>query len=115
MEQGNTRTVWVVYADKRKNMSAAEKFGELKDVFSSVPRTYNSDKLIEHARRVLSNWQNGDYLLMVGDPVLCGICISVALEFDEYEEVNVLRWDRDNFEYTPLRLNFSLIEEDLPT
>ena len=103
-------TVYVVYNDTRKNMKAAEKFGVLKDIFSSVGRIYNGDKLIEHARRVLADWQPGDYLLMVGDPSLCAICTAVALEMDE--EITVLRWDRTNFEYIPLQLNFSYVEED---
>jgi len=105
---GNKQTCWVVYNDTRKNMNAAEKFGVLKDVFSSVGKNYNGDKLIEHARRVLSNWQPGDYLLLVGDPALCGICMSVALEYDD--EINILRWDRNNFDYVPLKLNFSYQE-----
>jgi len=104
----NNATVYVVYNDSRKNMSAAEKFGKLKDVYSSVGRVYNGDKLIEHARRVLDNWQPGDYLLLVGDPTLCGICMAVALEAEE--EINVLRWDRVNFDYVPLKLNFSYQE-----
>lgn len=108
MEQ---RTVFVVYNDTRKNMSAAEKFGQLKDVFTSVGRVYNGDKMIEHARRVLKDWQPGDYLLMVGDPTLCAICASVALEYDE--EINVLRWDRTNFDYVPLTLNFSFAQEEI--
>jgi len=104
----NNATVYVVYNDSRKNMTAAEKFGKLKDVYSSVGRVYNGDKLIEHARRVLDNWQPGDYLLLVGDPTLCGICMAVALESEE--EINVLRWDRVNFDYVPLKLNFAYQE-----
>lgn len=100
----NERNVFVVYNDTRKDMSAAEKFGRLRDVYSSLGRHYNGDKLIEHARRVLRNWQPGDYLLLVGDPTLCGICMSVVLEKEG--EITVLRWDRVNFEYVPLPLNF---------
>jgi len=101
----NERNVFVVYNDSRKDFSAAEKYGQLKDVFSSVGRVYHGDKLIEHARRVLRNWQPGDYLLLVGDPTLCGICMSAVLEKEG--EVEVLRWDRNNFEYVPLRLDFN--------
>lgn len=101
----NQRNVFIVYNDSRKDFGAAEKYGQLKDIFSSVGRVYNGDKLIEHARRVLRNWQEGDYLLFVGDPTLCALSLAVALEHEE--EVNVLRWDRNNFEYTPLRLNFA--------
>ena len=112
MEKGNTKTVYVVYADKRKDFSAAEKFGELKDVFSSVGRSYNSDALISQARRVLSNWQEGDYLLLVGDPALCAICTAVVLEYDPFGQINMLRWNRDSFEYVPLYCNFDYLPED---
>ncbi len=106
---GNRRTVYVVYADKRKDMSDAERFGDLKDVFTSsvVGRRYDSDKLITYARNALAKWKNGDYLLMVGDPALCAICFAVALEYDMFGEVNVLRWNRDEYQYTPLSCNFN--------
>ena len=111
MNSVNTKTVFVVYNDKRKNMKDAERFGELKDVFSSIGRNYNGDKLIEHARRVLQDWKEGDYLLLVGDPALCAICTAVALEYDAFGEVNILRWNRDDFQYVPLTLNFNYGDE----
>ena len=100
----NKRTVWITYNDRRKDMSNADRYGELKDVFSSIGKEYNGDKLIAHARSVLKNWQPGDYLLVVGDPALVGLCMVVISEMDE--EVNLLRWDRNNFEYAPLTFNF---------
>lgn len=100
----NQKNVFIVYNDTRKDFSAAEKYGQLRDIYSSLGRQYNGDKLIEHARRVLRNWQPGDYLLMVGDPTLCAICMSVILEKEG--EIDVLRWDRNQFEYAPLKLNF---------
>lgn len=105
LEPGNQRTVFVVYADHRKDFSKAKEFGRLRDVFSSVGRNYNPDALIEHARHVLSQSQQGDYLLVVGDPTLVGICMVVMSELDE--ELTVLRWDREEFKYIPLTLNFN--------
>lgn len=102
------KTVWVVYNDKRKDMSSAARFGELKDVFSSS--VTNFTKAIEHARRVLSRWKEGDCVLIVGDPTLCAIVTAVALEYAEDEVVTVLRWDRHNFEYIPTKLDFSDID-----
>lgn len=101
----NRKTVWIAQNDTRKDFTAAEKYGELKDVFSSVSREYRGDKLIEHARRVLSKWQPGDSILVVGDPSLVAVCTAVVLEFDD--EITLLRWDRTNFNYVPLTLNFS--------
>lgn len=113
MEQGNTRNVWVVYADTRKDFSSAEKFGQLKDVFnySVTGKSYDSDKLIAYARNVLNNWKDGDYLLMVGDPSLCAICLAVALEYDSFGQINILRWNRDTYDYVPLYCNFDYLPD----
>lgn len=101
----NERTVFVAHANDRKDLKAAEQYGRLRDVFSNVGRSYNTPRMIEHARRVLSDWQPGDHLLMIGDPTLCGICIAVAAEFDAV--VNTLSWDRNEFQYISRRWDFS--------
>jgi hypothetical protein len=56
----------------------------------------------------LQNYQAGDHILMVGDPTLCAICASVALEYEE--ELIFLRWDNSSLDYAPLTLNFSFLE-----
>lgn len=92
-------TVYIVQNDKRKDFSDAERFGQLRDIFGNAPRTYNPPRMLAHARRVLKNWQPGDYLLMAGDPTLCGIAMIVVAE--QFDEVDVLRWDRVDYQYTP--------------
>jgi hypothetical protein len=101
----NERTVFVAHANERKDLKAAEQFGRLLDVFSNVGRSYNTARMIEHARRVLSSWQPGDSILMIGDPALCGICIAVASEFDDL--ITTLSWDRNEFQYIARRWDFS--------
>jgi hypothetical protein len=101
----NERTVYVAHVNERKDLKAAEHFGRLLDVFSGVGRNYNTPRMIEHARRVLSNWQPGDSILMIGDPALCGICIAVASEFDDV--ITTLSWDRNEFVYIPRRWDLS--------
>jgi len=105
MNDPNKKTVFVVYDDKRKDMSKAQEFGQLKDVYSSIGRVYNPSALIAQARHVLSKAEEGDYLLIVGDPTLCGICVAVMSEM--VENVNLLRWNRNKFTYEPLTLNFN--------
>lgn len=112
MEQLNDRTVYIVYNDKRKDFKDAERFGNLKEIYSSVGRAYNSDALIEQARRVLDDWKSGDMILMVGDPALCAIAVSVALEYDEYGMVDILRWNRFDMRYEPLECDFSFKGEN---
>jgi len=103
--ENNQRTVFIAHANDRINTSAAEKYGKLRDVFSSVGPRYNTQKMIEYARHVLSNWQEGDYLLMIGDPSLCSVCMTVISEFDDV--INVLSWDRNEFQYVTRRWDFT--------
>lgn len=103
-EIGNRNTVWIVFEDTRRNYSAGEQFGNLKTVFSSISRNYNPDSAISHAIRTLADMNENDYLLMSGDPALCAICVSLAVE--KFGRVRILRWDRVTMTYHPMVLNF---------
>lgn len=108
MSNGNQKTVYVVYNDRRKDFSKAEHFGQLRDVFSSVGKHYNGAALIDHARHVLRHMHEGDYLLMVGDPTLCVIASIAASEVQD--NLNLLRWNREEFKYEPLELRLGYTE-----
>ena len=97
MEQGNSRTVFVVQVDNSKDLSDAKRYGQLRAVFGKPRKPYDTSGMIARARRVLKEWVPGDYLLMVGDPTLCAVCMTVASEYDD--RVNVLSWNRDTFEF----------------
>lgn len=104
-------TVYIVQNDSRKDYSDAERFGQLRDIFGNVSRTYNPPRMLEHARRVLRNWREGDYLLMAGDPTLCGVAMVAVAEF--HGIVDVLRWDRVDFVYVPQRWDLDAPPADL--
>ena len=108
-----TRTVYIVQNDSRKDFSDAERFGQLKDVFGNVGWKYNTDRMLDHARRVLRNWQEGDHLLIVGDPTLCGIAMLVVAE--QHDVIDVLRWDRVDYMYVPQRWDLLSAPGDFPT
>ena len=103
--------VWVVYRDNRKDMSPAEKFGQLTDMFSG---RVNYERAVEQARKMLRSYKDGDYIMMVGDPALCGVVMAVALEYAEDEKLKLLRWDREDIEYRPMDLDFAIPDEDEP-
>jgi hypothetical protein len=111
MEPGNTRKVYVVQYDANKDLSDAKNYGALKAVFGNPRKPYNTDAMLAKARRELADYEPGDYLLMIGDPTLCAICMSIVVgEFDGV--VNVLSWDRNTFQYIPQRWNFDSDAED---
>ena len=102
--RGNKATVWIVHQDPRRDYSAAEGYGNVMCVFSSIAREFNPDAMIEHARRVLRKAQEGDFLVLSGDPALCGVCIAVLAEY--MGRFKILRWDRVQLNYSVMTLNF---------
>ena len=105
-----TPTVYVVQVDYTKDLSDAKKYGSLRAVFGNPRKPYDTGAMIAEARKVLGNWKPGDYLLMVGDPALCAVCMSIITEEDG--EVKVLSWDRNTFQYLPTTWNFDQFELD---
>jgi hypothetical protein len=98
------KTVYVVQVDNTKNLSDAKQYGSLLAVFGNPKKPYNTSAMVSSARRVLRNWKPGDYLLMIGDPTLCAVCMSIITE--DNGVVNVLSWDRNTFQYLPLEWDF---------
>jgi hypothetical protein len=97
-------TVWLVHVDKRRDYSAADEHGQVREVFSSIGRDFDPHAAIEHARRVLVEYREGDYIVMSGDPTLCAICVAVVAE--NWGICQVLRWDKNKLKYDKIILNF---------
>lgn len=110
MENQNVRTVFVVQADTGKDFSDAKRYGQLRAVFGRPRKPYDTVALMARARKVLNDWQPGDHLLMIGDPTLCAVCMSVITE--EHETVNVLSWDRESFRYLRQEWDFGQLGFD---
>jgi hypothetical protein len=96
--------VWIVYEDKKRDYSAAEEFGEVKVIYSSINRDFDPEAAIQHARRTLRNYEEDDFLVMSGDPALCSICVCVVAE--KFGVCKILSWSRDNLNYTQKVLDF---------
>lgn len=110
MEQGNFRTVYVVQVDNTKDLSDAKRFGALQAVFGNPRKPYDTDAMVAKARKVLSNFKSGDYLLMIGDPALCAVCMAIVAEYAPV--VNILSWERNQFQYIPQRWDFGFLPQD---
>jgi hypothetical protein len=101
---GNQNTVYVVQYDGRKDFSSARKYGQLRAVFNNVRKPYETDALIKMARERMQDMRDGDKILVVGDPTLCGLCMAVAAEM--VCTVEVLSWDRMKFDYDLCKWDF---------
>ena len=93
----DNRIVYVVMHNDSKDLSDARRYGQLRAVFLNPRKPYDPERLIETARIALADWRDGDHLLMIGDPVLCAVCMTVLSE--EHSAVRTLSWDRLHLQY----------------
>ena len=110
MEKQNNRTVFVVQADTSKDFSDARRYGNLRAVFGRPRKPYDTVALVARARRVLNDWKPGDHLLMIGDPTLCAVCMTLITE--EHDNLSVLSWDRETFQYIRQEWDFGQLGFD---
>jgi hypothetical protein len=106
----NDRTVYVVQVDNTKDLSDAKRYGALRAVFGNPRKPYDTATMIAKARNVLQNYREGDYLLIIGDPSLAAVCMTVIAEYEGL--INILSWDRNTFQYLPLCWDFDQPELD---
>lgn len=100
--------VYVAQYITDKDLSDAKRYGELRAVF--VKPLWNNDNTHEaltRARENMKDYRDGDYILMIGDPILCGAAMVIALEYSETEKLQLLRWDRKTFSYNVLSFDFA--------
>ena len=66
--------------------------GELKSIFPPLAQVQlNPQSALTHAREILCDLSEDDCLVLVGDPVLIGICMIVDAEL--HPAVHLLPWD----------------------
>jgi hypothetical protein len=56
------------------------------------------------AKNVLKDFNDKDYLLLIGDPSMIGLCCSVAAE-NNRGRYNLLKYDRQTHTYLPIQID----------
>ncbi len=97
--------VYVIQEQQGKNISSAAKFGELKLLLGAGDQVYMdpkhyTDKLMEK----LKNFNDKDFLLLMGDPVLIGIASGITARVNE-GRLKVLKWDKQTRSYMAITIN----------
>jgi len=86
--------------------TSAAKFGRLEPPI--LPQLQNvalsTLPTIREFRSRFHDFNDKDYLLLVGDPVAIGIAVAVAAELNK-GRVNVLKWDKHSRSYIEISLN----------
>jgi len=63
----------------------------------------NSSRFVFSVEKKLKDFTSGDYLLLMGDPVLIGIVCAVAAKITN-NNFKVLKWDRESAIYIPITI-----------
>jgi len=104
-------TVWIVQVDQSRDFNDARKYGLLQGIFTKS-RNRSPTDYVAMAHAALRDYKDGDYILLVGDPMLCGIVMAVALEKSQDGVLDVLRWDKLRFNYKAEQIDFGLVDPE---
>lgn len=85
------------------DFTKAASFGNLKEILGEFEDFLFVDRIVDHAEKALASFQDGDYLLAVGDPTVIAICSGIL--FRAKKKVNMLKWDRKSRAYIPLEIS----------
>ena len=87
------------------NIMSAREYGEFKFLLPEFSQIiFSPGPIVFKLRKLLREYTSEDYLLLTGDPAIIGIACSVAAELTN-GKFNLLKWDRQERMYYPLKIN----------
>ena len=89
----------------RINIMSAREYGDfhfLLPEFSQI--IFSPGPLVFKLRKLLEKYTPEDYLLLTGDPAIIGIACSIVSDITN-GKFNLLKWDRQEKVYYPLKIN----------
>jgi hypothetical protein len=105
-----TSRVYVCFEATRMNFAGALRYGELVYVTPAdinVASPTSIERVMRQARHSLLNYDpDKDYLVLVGSPILIGICASIVMM--THKRATLLQWDRQESVYVPVRIDWSV-------
>ena len=97
-------TVYVLQ-EMGRNIRSAEKFGELKVCLPDNKQIIlSSGPLAFRLQQTLKDFNDNDYLLLIGDPAIIAVCGAIAAEVNS-GRFKVLKWDRNDKRYYDLEID----------
>ena len=97
-------TVYVLQ-EMGRNIRSAEKFGDLKVVLPDNKQiVLSSGPLTFKLKHELKDFNDNDYLLLMGDPAIIAIAGAVVSDVNG-GRFKVLKWDRDEKKYYDIEID----------
>ena len=97
-------TVYVLQ-EMGRNIRSAEKFGDLKIVLPDNRQiVLSSGPLTFKLKHELKDFNDDDYLLLMGDPAIIAVAGAVASDVNG-GRFKILKWDRDEKKYYDIEID----------
>ena len=97
-------TVYVLQ-EMGRNVRSAEKFGDLKVVLPDNKQiVLSSGPLTFKLKHALKDFNDNDYLLLMGDPAIIAVAGAVVSDVNG-GKFKVLKWDRDEKRYYDIEID----------
>ena len=104
-------TVYVLQ-EMGRNIRSAEKFGDLKVVLPDNKQiVLSSGPLTFKLQHELKDFNDNDYLLLMGDPAIIALAGAVASDVNG-GRFKILKWDRDEKKYYDIEIDLRGRNED---
>ena len=98
-------TVYVIQEVPGRNILSAEKYGTLKPLLSAGTQVVlSSQPTIKKLKKSLQDFNNDDYLLLMGDPAIIGIACSIASDINQ-GKYKVLKLDNQEKRYYSVEID----------
>ena len=96
-------TVYVLQ-EMGRNVRSAEKFGDLKVCLPDNKQiVLSSGPLAFKLKQVLRDFNDDDYLLLMGDPAIIAVAGAIVSDVNN-RKFKVLKWDRDDKKYYDIEI-----------
>ena len=103
----NKGNVYVIQEVSKFNVISAQEFGSLVPLFEEGKQIMLSPgPAIRKAKTVLKDFNDNDFLLLIGDPSMIGLACSVAAS-NNRGKYKVLKYDRRTFTYYPIQIDLN--------
>jgi hypothetical protein len=100
-------TVFVVQEVKGRNILSAEKFGTLELLLPEGSQlVLSTGPTVRRLKYKLRNFNDDDYLLLIGDPSAIGIACAMAAT-NNRGQFKCLKWDKREYKYYPVEVNLN--------
>lgn len=97
--------VYVTQEQPNKNIIPAQKFGRIQVLLSpNVQVGFSAGQVVQKLYLDLSSFNDDDYLLLIGDPVIIGAATAVACHWNN-GKAKLLKWDRQEMQYYPVQID----------